>query len=611
MKNRIVIFLKLYAFWMILFIVLKILFMLYNYRESFELPFTVWIQIIYHGILLDLSAGAYLMFIPGMLILSGAVPGNTFYIKGIDIYTYIFLFIILFLGIADMALYSYWGFKLDLTPVLMYIKTPGDALASVNLVEMILLVLIFAGIFILFIKLYNRFVRIPAQLMTKTDVKTFIAMIIMICVLLLPARGGMGIAPVNLGTVYFHSDRFVNHSAINVLWNTIYSLSEKNKMNTSFHFMTDEKANELFVELYPDNMETSERIVKEGANIILIILESFSNKIIEPLGGEHGITPHFNDLCREGMLFTKFFASGDRSDKGLVSIFSGFPAQPLTSIINYPAKSQKLPFIKDSFHNKGYCTAFYYGGNLDFASFRSYFTRKSIDNIVDMNSFPRSFRKQKWGVPDNYVYERILNDLENIKQPFFISFFTLSSHEPFDIPVEPFFGSSGRDNMSRSAFYFADQCLGDFITLAKQKPWWDNTLIVMMSDHGSRSPGNTPNHSREKFSIPMLWFGGALLATPGINNAYSSQVDLPATLMTQFGHDHTAFRYSRDIFTSSRQAFAYYSFHNGFGFFRDSVELIYDNSAEMYIFNSGRKAELWQEHAKAMLQVITNDFLTW
>jgi len=229
---------------------------------------------------------------------------------------------------------------------------------------------------------------------------------------------------------------------------------------------------------------------------------------------------------------------------------------------------------------------------------------------VDIKSFPRSVAVQKWGVPDNYVYDMILNDLDEVKQAFFLSFFTLSSHEPFDIPGDPAFGFSERDEQSRSAFYFADKCLEVFIEQARQKPWWENTLVIVLSDHGSRSPGNTPNHSREKFAIPMLWIGGALLAEPEIIPVYSSQTDLPATLLNQFGYDYNDFRYSKNIFDPQRCNFAFYSFHNGFGFFTDSVELIYDNSAEKFIHESGNSAGSRHAHGKALLQVLTNDFLS-
>lgn len=579
------------------------LFMLFNYSESFTLLISDWFRVIYHGLRLDLSAGAYLMLIPGIAVLIGF---SAYIYKIIDVYVYSALFIIVLLGILDMELYSYWGFKLDITPIL-YLRTPGEALASIEVMEIIFLLFFVLIIFLLFLYIYRRFIKIPFQLIQKHNWQTMLVSLIFTSFLILPARGGIGLAALNVGAVYFHSVSFANHSAINVLWNTLYSVSERKKLISSFEFMSSEDAENLIAELHKKG-KNSEIIVKEKANIILIILESFSNKIIEPLGGEPGITPVFNRLCSEGLIFRNFYSSGDRSDKGLVSIFSGFPSQPLTSIINYPSKTQTLPFLTDPFSENDYSTSFYYGGNLDFANFRSYFTRASLHQVIDINHFPRTLRNQKWGVSDNFVYEKILKDLDNKLQPFFISFFTLSSHEPFDVPADSKFGS-GRDELSRNAFFFADSCLGVFINEARQKPWWENTLVILLPDHGSRSPGNTLNYSRQKFSIPMLWIGGALLSGQGENTVYGSQVDFPAIILNQFGYSYENFKYSKDILSRTTKGYAYYTFNNGFGFMKDSCEVIYDNINGSYIHKSGDAYEKGNSYGKALLQLTTKDFL--
>lgn len=582
--------------------------MFYNFRESFELPLFDWFRVIHYGLKLDLSTAAYLMIIPGLIVAGTFFYKNTFVYKIIDWYIYLMLFIVLILGVADMELYSYWGFKLDITPFL-YLKTPEGAISSVNITELVMLIAFLAILFYFFIYIYLHIIRIKEIKADKNNWKISLAALLFTIFLFIPARGGFGIATMNLGAVYFHSDRFANHSAINVLWNTIYSYTEKKDLLSSFNFMSDEDAEKLTEDLFPAQNSNGTKIIKNRANVIFIILESFSNKIIETLGGEPGITPELNKLCNEGLLFTNFFASGDRSDKGLVSLFSGFPSQPLSTIMNYPAKTQSLPFLMDPFANNGYTTYFYHGGDLDFANFRSYFTRKSVNNIIDINQFPRAYREQKWGVPDNYVFDRVLSDLDNCREPFFVSVFTISSHEPFDVPSTSVFGSSGRDDLSKNAFYFSDHCLGDFIRKAKQKAWYENTLFIITADHGSRSPGNTPAHSREKFSIPMLWLGGALLSEPGKNYKYASQCDLPVTLLSQFGFDVSEYQYANNIFNHLNKGFAYYTFNNGYGFFNDFTQLIYDNNAAQFIMNNGNDTEKWDKYAKALLQITTNDFM--
>jgi phosphoglycerol transferase MdoB-like AlkP superfamily enzyme len=314
-------------------------------------------------------------------------------------------------------------------------------------------------------------------------------------------------------------------------------------------------------------------------------------------------------LSGNSMVFSNFFATGDRSDKGIVGIFSGFPAQPTTSIINYPSKTQSLPFLLKSFHETGYHTSFYYGGNINFANFRSYLTNSSLDRIVTSDDFPPAENIQKWGVPDEFLFRKILTDIDTIRGRFFISCFTLSSHDPYDFPGKFFFGNKNFDEKSKSGFYYTDHCIGEFIAQAKTKSWWDNTLIIIISDHGSRSPYQVPNHVRAKFQIPMIWAGGSILTRNEITK-YCSQTDLPVTILRQFGLNSDGYKYSNDIFDPSTPSFAFYFFNHGFGFMSDSVSLIYDHNLHDFINREGMDTAFYEKASMAYLQMLSNDFHT-
>jgi phosphoglycerol transferase MdoB-like AlkP superfamily enzyme len=582
--------------------------MVFNFKESVGLTFSDWLSVLWHGLRLDLSAGAYIIILP--VLLTGIFSLFNWKIINpiLSIYTYFILFIVLILGVADMNLYSYWGFKLDLTP-LIYLKTPKAAFSSISILEIGLLIICLAVLFYFWLKIYQKVIHINKIKELKRNIWFSIFSIPLLCFLIIPVRGGIGTTPINIGSVYFHTNRFANHSAVNVFWNTIYSFVERKKLNTSYKFMDEKTASEIFEGLYKEK-NTSRKIIKANSNVILIILESFSNRIIGEMGGESGITPNLDKLCRNSVVFSNFFATGDRSNKGIIGILSGFPAQPTTSIINYPSKTQNLPFLLKPFHNRGYSTAFYYGGDINFANFKSYFTNPAMDQIVTETDFPQELVTQKWGVPDEYLFNKILADADSIKKPFFIYCFTLSSHEPFDIPVKPFFGNSTIDEKSKSGFYYTDQCLGEFIDQAKTKSWWDNTLIIILSDHGSRYPERIPNHVKEKFQIPMIWTGGAVIISDTIITKYSSQTDLPLTLLDQFGYTDNEYKYSKDILDSTSSSFAMYFYNNGFGFMADSANLIFDNNYNKYIFKKGRDTSIFQESGKAYLQELSNDFYT-
>src|SRR5690606_28715715 len=123
------------------------------------------------------------------------------------------------------------------------------------------------------------------------------------------------------------------------------------------------------------------------------------------------------------------------TDKGIVGILSGYPAQPISSIVKNPDKSRTLPHLATAFSREGYHTAFYYGGEMEFANIKSYLMQGAFRELVDVNAFRKADRNSKWGAHDGVVMERFKLALQTMPQPFFANWLTLSSHEPYETPV--------------------------------------------------------------------------------------------------------------------------------------------------------------------------------
>ena len=168
-------------------------------------------------------------------------------------------------------------------------------------------------------------------------------------------------------------------------------------------------------------------------------MESFTAKFVGCLGGEPGVTPNLDKIATDGLLFTNIYAAGDRSEKGEVAVLSGYPNQAITSIIKTPAKTEKLPQITKSLEEEGYHTSYTYGGELEFANIKSYLVNAGFDKLVSKYSFSISERTTSWGVHDHIVLNRFFDNLKKEEQPFFATLFTLSSHEPYDVPMGPRF----------------------------------------------------------------------------------------------------------------------------------------------------------------------------
>ena len=138
------------------------------------------------------------------------------------------------------------------------------------------------------------------------------------------------------------------------------------------------------------------------------------------MGGAKSITPHLNKLSKEGILFSQFYASGHRSNRGIGSLFSSYPGLPYDAIIENPFKSEKLPHLIKSIKAQDYHTAFYYGCEIDFANFRAYFNQGGVDKIVSKLDFDFSSNNTKWGIHDDIVFDTLFNDLKALSE-FFIS----------------------------------------------------------------------------------------------------------------------------------------------------------------------------------------------
>ncbi len=605
MLDRVIAFGMYAIFWFMLFVLSTVLFLAYNYEFSNSLSFVDILLIFWHGLKMNFSAVGYFLLIPTLLLGVTSFYSGKFLAYFINAYTVLLLFIVTLIVIGDLELYRNWGFRMDATP-LLYLAHPKEAMASTPpflfAVLVLAWILFFAvGIYVYFTWIAKWFKNLP-----KGNWKMAIVFLLLTGSLLLPIRGSLGHSNMNVGFVYFHkSNVFANHAAINVVWNVGDALTS---LNASFpeDFFDADKTKKIFSTLNSDNGVTEKILNTDLPNVIVLIIESFTAKIIAPLGGKEGVTPNFNKLSKEGILFNHIYSSGYRTDHGIVSVLSGYPALPNQSIIKYPKKSQSLPYITKSFNEEGYYTEFVMGGDIDYANFRSYLTNAAFDKVVSEEDFSDVEHITDWGVHDHEVLERVIDEIEVIKKPFFLSTITLSSHEPFNVPMETVI--KGKDEESRflNAAYYADQSIGAFIETAKTKDWWKNTLVVMVADHGSRHPNNDPSHAPEKFRIPMLMIGGALNKKDTVINKFGNQRDIVTTVLKQLGLPTGDFEFSKNLLSNDSKSFATYSFNNGYGFLKDSTKIVYDLSANKYINNNASVSD--KETANAYLQKVFWDY---
>ena len=604
MKKRIA-YISLYFFTVLLiFILQKPLFMLYNGSIEKGFGFADYMQVMVHGASLDAATAGYLTAFPFLLVLI-SIWFRKFPLKKI-LYGYYILAaaLISIIFVVDMALYTFWGFKLDAS-VFLYIDSPKEALASVSVGFILLRVLA-----ILLLIALNSWVLLKITPSVLTATRKRIAgtagMLLLGGVLFIIIRGGVTESTSNIGQVYFSNEPFLNHSAVNPDFSLLSSMGKSQDFASEFNFFDEEKRAALFDGLYPttDGDSIIQVLNTKRPNILIILMEGFGGAFVEPLGGLPDVTPHFNRLSKEGIFFTNCYANSFRTDRGTVCTFSGYLGLPTASVMKIPAKSRTLPAIAEGLSKAGYKTDFLYGGDINFTNMKSYLLSTGYQRLTANTDFSLAEQTSNaWGVNDDITFEYLYNQLRNRKEegPWHTAFLTLSSHEPFEVPYHRL------EDKIPNAFAYTDECLGKFIDKLKQTLVWKNLLVVCLSDHGFYYPRVGLNTAPEFYYITMLWLGGAVKQPMKIDKIMN-QTDLAATLLGQLGIDHSSFIFSRNVLGSDyTYPFAFYSFNNGFSF-RDSTGVtVFDNNSESILLEEPVGSEQRINKGKAILQSVYDD----
>lgn len=604
MKARLKFFGQLALYWLLFFTVGRILFFIYLYAQTSTLTAKEIAMPMILGLRMDAAMTGYWLLIPGLILVASAFISAKWVTILQGFITSLLLLISTLLVVADLELYKHWGFRINATP-LMYLES--EAASSVNPAILVLLVILFVVLLTAFMLLYWKVLAPQLSSLPELPKKWSLIWLIITAALIIPIRSSFSVAPLNTGVVYFHKSKaFPNHAGINPVWNFFKDITRKDNLQYSNSFYQPAYLNEQFDSLMNTHGVTQKFISIEKPNILLIILEGFTSKIIAPLGGLENITPEINALAKEGILFENFYASGDRTDKGIVSILSGYPAQPRSSIIKFPNKTQHLSYLPKTLEKSGYHTSFVYGGDIGFANMESYVTQAGFSHITEVDDFGSEFDDSKWGVADHFVFERLLNECDTASSPFFKVMLSLSSHEPFEVPMETVIKGNDEGSMFLNSCYYTDKSLGEFIRKAKLESWWKNTLVIITADHGHRFPNPNELKEKERFKIPMLWLGGVINKSERIKT-FAGHTDIANTVLTQVGIGNTPdFSFSKNILADTVNSFAIYVFNNGYGYVSPANENIYDFDLNNYLKREGNEKEL--PLGKAYIQKLFDDY---
>ena len=599
MRQRALYLFKFYVATLFFFVAAKVGFMLYQHGGH-NFTFTDMLQVIGHGLSLDLSTSLYIIAVPFLLVAASLwlrIPKWCFRIY------YAFAAVLLSLAfVADTSLYEFWQFKLDAS-CLSYLETPTEAMASVStgyiLLRLLCLMILVGGIYWVYDKLTPPFQRLASKIQKFS---ASLATLLLIPLIIIGIRGGLDESTTNIGQVYYSQNQFLNHSAVNPVFSFFASFEKTATNNVTYHFMED-KACELIVsELYnTKSVGIDTLLTTQQPNIIVILLESCGGQFTE-ISGRTDITPNLNRLAHEGIYFTNCYANSWRTDRGTLCTWSGYPSFPTMSVMKMPSKSRSLPNIARTLQQeRGYSTHYLYGGDINFTNMRSYLVAGGFSDLTWKDDYTKEEQTSaKWGVRDDITFQTLTELTQTMRQPFLIGYSTLSSHVPWDVPIHHF------DDEVLNAFYYLDQCVGNFIQQLRQSDLWDNTLVIMLPDHGIVYAGLDESNPLLNH-IPMLWVGGAVKQPRRIEQV-CNQTDLPATLLGQLGIAHDEYTFSRDVLSVTyKNPFAIHTYDDGYTIIDSASFVNYDFISNRVVSNYGKDRDKLILRAKAILQAASKD----
>ena len=439
--------------------------------------------------------------------------------------------------------------------------------------------------------------------------RTSIILLLLTGLLFLPIRGGITVSTMNTGQAYYSQNAYLNHSAVNPLFSLLESITHQEDFASQYRFMKDKEADKIFATMTSTSDENTYPLLNEATfkkgtpDILIVIMESFASDIMPSMGSYKDVAVCLDSIAQQSILFTRFYANSFRTDRGMVSILSGYPAQPTTSIMRYPRKTSQLPSIARNLAKyKNYKTTYYYGGDADFCNMRSYLVSQGYQHIISDANFPIEDKLSKWGVPDHIVAARMMEDIkaqQNEKRPMLRILQTSSSHEPFEVPYHRL------KDKRLNAFAYTDSVMGAIVREYRKLPRWKNTLIVFVPDHVGGYKENLNDHDRSRYQIPLILAGGAI-SRPMKVGIIGSQHDIAATLLGQLGVEHREFTFSKNMMSDATPKFAFFAVNDAFGIVSEENSLIYDNRAKRIVYDKGEKG-FNLKRGQAYLQKLYDD----
>lgn len=619
MRALVIFALKHFLFWLLYFAFTRLLFLIYNFKKLANEDFSEVLQSFWYAVPLDISAASYLLGLSLIFSVLYFIFSKKIWLKINRIWVFFLLTIISILCASELLLYDEWGAKIHYK-IFNHLQHPAEVFKTATPYHY----LIFGAGLLIYLypsfTFYNRFFH---QYFSVPLLKIFLKLrsgILFFLVagfgIVLGIRGGFREIPINQSVVYYTKNNLLNAATINTPWNLVYSVVENRKSlyKNPFVFYDLKEAYDRARKLFEVEKDTTYKILTtEKPNIVIFMLEGWSIDLMKSYNSDIDVTPNFDSLSNEGLLFTNIYTSGWTSDFGMGAILSAYPALSIACIVAQESKFSRVNCINKVLKPSGYQSSYFFGGELNYGNIKSYLAYQGFDKLVEQKDFPSEFPSGRLGIHDEYVFPFQLKQMEKEKEPFLSAIFNVSSHSPYDMPVDSIITYSDKENMYINSVHYADHCIGEYFKQARKQKWFDNTLFVLIADHSHNTHINSEYTSSAHSTIPFLLYGNVI--KPEFHgkriDKLGSQTDFLATLLSQLNLKNTDFRWSKNLLNPYVKEFAHFTHPAGFGWVTPSGNYSYHYQINSFLeenFSDSSVKDSIIKDGKCYMQSVFQEF---
>ncbi len=590
------------------------------------------------GIWFDNVIACYISILPlfilsvlGLFNIAKKVTFNIFNVFYTIVYTLVFA-----IGFADIPYFHYF-FK-HLNASIFNWNEEGGTTAGMILEEtsyyvyMLLFLATIIGFGYLLFKLSNKLLKKEQFKIRLKEYLTYIPVcIVLIGLCLFGIRGRFGYNPIKTSQAYFCDNSFLNQLGINPSFYFMRDVIESSKSHFNVNdIISEDKAipivqDALGLEVTStDKSPITRNVVAEGEaknmNIVIILMESMSANLLKITSKGNEITPYLNQLIKKSYYFNNFYSAGTHTNHGILATLYGMPALFDRNMM----KNVDIPLcegIPNILQQQGYRTMFFMPHEAQYDNMNAFLLENGIDEIYSEENYPSNKRRNSFGVGDDFLFEYALNKInEKAKEPksFFATILTVSNHPPYIVPDK---FKSVSDEAQYQIVAFADDAIREFMTEAEKQDWYNNTIFVLLGDHGKVVGSQSYEMPLSYNHIPFIIYSPAFTSDhPQQYEELGGQVDAFPTLMGLLNRSYENNTFGVDLF-ETRRPYMFFSSDDALGCissdyfytynFKAKIEGLYrykDESTENYVSQQRAEADSMRTYSAAMFQTASYMF---